>query len=54
MKILGIVRHLRQWLMDAARKLDEELPRKREHVVIDRHGEPILRKAIAKEKLIPH
>ncbi|ARM04497.1 Tn3 family transposase [Burkholderia pseudomallei] len=43
------VRHLRQWLADAARKLDEELPHKREHVVLDRHGEPILRKTVAKE-----
>ncbi|MGY6258826.1 Tn3 family transposase [Paraburkholderia caledonica] len=43
------VRHLRQWLTDASHKLDAELPRKREHVVIDRHGEPILRKTIAKE-----
>ncbi|MGF6472239.1 TnpA family transposase [Paraburkholderia youngii] len=43
------VRHLRQWLTDASHKLDAELPRKREHVVIDRHGEPILRKTVAKE-----
>ncbi|CAJ2881670.1 transposase [Burkholderia pseudomallei] len=43
------VQHLRQWLTDATRKLDDELPRKREHVVIDRQGEPILRKTIAKE-----
>ena len=42
-------RHLRQWLTDASHKLDAELPRKREHVVIDRHGEPILRKTVAKE-----
>ncbi|WP_175994917.1 Tn3 family transposase [Burkholderia vietnamiensis] len=43
------VRHLRQWLTEAAQKLDQELPRKREHVVLDRHGEPILRKTVAKE-----
>jgi len=43
------VRHLRQWLTDAARRLDEEMPHKREHVVIDRHGEPILRKTVATE-----
>ncbi|RQU96227.1 Tn3 family transposase [Burkholderia cenocepacia] len=43
------VRHLRQWLADAARKLDDELPHKREHVVLDRHGEPILRKTVAKD-----
>ncbi|SDR61289.1 Tn3 family transposase [Paraburkholderia tuberum] len=40
---------LRQWLTDACHKLDTELPHKREHVVIDRHGEPILRKTVAKE-----
>jgi len=43
------VAHLRQWLADAASKLDEELPRKREHVVLDRNGEPVLRKTVAKE-----
>ena len=43
------VGHLRQWLTDASHKLDAELPHKREHVVIDRHGEPILRKTVAKE-----
>lgn len=43
------MRRLRQWLTDAAYKLDEALPCKREHVVIDRHGEPILRKTVAKE-----
>ncbi|WP_321908112.1 Tn3 family transposase [Burkholderia cepacia] len=41
--------HLKQWLANAARKLDEELPCKREHVVIDRNGEPILRKTVAKD-----
>ncbi|WP_321897141.1 Tn3 family transposase [Burkholderia cepacia] len=43
------VTHLRQWLTDAASKLDEELPRKRKHVVLDRTGEPVLRKTVAKE-----
>ncbi|MBB5405762.1 hypothetical protein HDG41_007858 [Paraburkholderia sp. JPY162] len=43
------VAQLRQWLTDAARKLDDEYPRKREHVTIDQKGEPVLRKTIARE-----
>jgi len=36
-------------LTDAARKLDDKYPRKREHVTIDQNGEPILRKTVARE-----
>lgn len=36
-------------MTDAARKLDDEYPRKREHVTIDQKGEPILHKTVARE-----
>ncbi len=41
--------HLRQWLTDAAQKLDDGFPDKRNHVTIGQDGEPILRRTVAKE-----
>jgi len=43
------VGHLRQWLTDAAKTLDDGFPDKRNHVTIGQDGEPILRRAVAKE-----
>lgn len=45
----GFVTQLRQWLTDAAKRLDDALPDLADHVMIDAKGEPVLRKPVAKE-----
>lgn len=43
------VSHLRQWLTDMAKKLDDDFPAKRDHVTMGPDGEPVLRRTVARE-----
>jgi hypothetical protein len=43
----GFVAHLRKWLSDAARQLDERFPEKSEHVIINKAGEVVVRRTVA-------
>lgn len=43
------VAHLRQWLTDKAKQLDDDFPAKRDHVTIGADNEPVLRRTVAKD-----
>ncbi|KND57946.1 Mobile element protein [Candidatus Burkholderia verschuerenii] len=45
----GFIAQLRQWLTDAAKRLDDALPGLAGHVTIDAKGKPVLHKPVAKE-----